>query len=57
MTATTRSFGYPESTRGQMEVYAQRVGSSQAVDIGFVDLGPSIIDVPKPGCWHLTLRR
>jgi hypothetical protein len=40
---------------GQIEVYAQLVGSSQVVDIGLVDLGPSIIDVPKPGCWHLTL--
>jgi hypothetical protein len=25
------------------------------MDIGFVDLDPSTIDVPKPGCWHLTL--
>jgi hypothetical protein len=41
---------------GQMEVYAQLVGSSQAVDIGFVDVGPSIIDMPKPGCWHLALK-
>jgi hypothetical protein len=40
---------------GQMEVYAQLVGSSQVVDIGFVQVGPSIIDMPKPGCWHLTL--
>ena len=40
---------------GQMEVHAQLVGSSQVVDVGFVDVGPSIIDVPKPGCWHLTL--
>lgn len=40
---------------GEMEVYAQRVGSSQVVHIGFVDIGPSIIDLPKPGCWHLTL--
>jgi hypothetical protein len=40
---------------GQIEVYAQLVGSSQVVDIGYIPVGPSIIDVPKPGCWHLTL--
>lgn len=40
---------------GQMQVNAQLVGSSQVVDIGYVDIGPSIVDMPKPGCWHLTL--
>jgi hypothetical protein len=40
---------------GQMEVRAQLVGSAQVVDVGSVDIGPSIIDLPKPGCWHLTL--
>ena len=40
---------------GQMEVHAQLVGSPQVVNLGLVDVGPSIIDVPKPGCWHLTL--
>jgi hypothetical protein len=40
---------------GQMEVYAQLVGSAQVVHIGYVAIGPSIIDLPKPGCWHLTL--
>jgi len=40
---------------GQMEIHAQLVGTSQVVDIGFVDVGPSYVNMPTPGCWHLTL--
>jgi hypothetical protein len=40
---------------GQMEAHAQLVGSAQVVDIGLVPVGPSYVDMPAPGCWHLTL--
>jgi hypothetical protein len=41
---------------GQMEVKAQLVGSARVVDVGLVPVGPSYVDMPTPGCWHLTLR-
>ncbi|HKE63312.1 MAG TPA: hypothetical protein VKB59_01540 [Micromonosporaceae bacterium] len=40
---------------GQMDIAAQLVGTSQVVDVGFVDVGPSYVNMPTPGCWHLTL--
>lgn len=38
-----------------MTVDAQLVGTSQVVRLGDVSVGPSYVDVPQPGCWHMTL--
>jgi len=38
-----------------MTVDARLVGTSQVVHLGGVPVGPSIVDMPKAGCWHLTL--
>jgi hypothetical protein len=38
-----------------MTIDAQFVGTSQVVHLGGVPVGPSIVDMPKAGCWHLTL--
>jgi len=38
-----------------MTVDAQLVGTSQIVHLGDVPVGPSIVDMPTAGCWHMTL--
>jgi len=38
-----------------MTVDAQLVGSTERVSLGDVPVGPSIVDLPDAGCWHLTL--
>jgi len=38
-----------------MTVDAQLAGTSQIVRLGAVPVGPSIVDMPKAGCWHMTL--
>src|SRR5262249_47574029 len=44
------------SKAGQaMTVDAQLVGTPQVVHLGAVPVGPSFVDVPTAGCWHLTL--
>ena len=40
---------------GPMTIDAQRVGSTELVHLGHVPIGPSYVDVPRAGCWHLTL--
>ncbi len=38
-----------------MTIDAQLVGTSQVVKLGGVPVGPSFVDMPKAGCWHMTL--
>src|SRR5262249_16353254 len=38
-----------------MTVDAQLVGSAQIVHLGDVPVGPSIVDGPTDGCWHMTM--
>jgi hypothetical protein len=40
---------------GPMTIDAQRVGSNERVQLGHVPIGPSYVNVPHAGCWHLTL--
>ena len=44
-----------DPTVGPMTIDAQLVGSNERVQIGHVPIGPSHVDVPHAGCWHLTL--
>jgi hypothetical protein len=44
-----------DPTVGPMTIDAQRVGSNERVQLGHVPIGPSYVDVPHAGCWHLTL--
>lgn len=61
--------GTPGSTKGQnkilwvarapavgpMTIDAELVGSTERVQLGHVPIGPSNVDVPRAGCWHLIL--
>ena len=40
---------------GGLTVDAHLVGTPEAVEIGEIFLGRSFVNVPKPGCWRLTL--
>jgi hypothetical protein len=40
---------------GGLTVDAHLVGTPEAVEIGEIFLGRSLVNVPKPGCWRLTL--
>ena len=43
-------------TQGGFKIEAQRVGTGETTSIEDVDPpGPSIIDLPQPGCWRLSL--
>jgi hypothetical protein len=44
-----------DPTVGPMTIDAQLVGSDEGVQLGHVPIGPSYVDVPHAGCWHLTL--
>ena len=44
-----------DPSAGALTVDAHLVGTSENVDIGDISFGPSYVDVPKPGCWRLTL--
>jgi hypothetical protein len=44
-----------DSTVGPMTIDAELVGSTELVHLGQVPIGPSYVDVPNAGCWHLTL--
>lgn len=44
-----------DSSAGALTVDAHLVGTSENVAIGDISFGPSYVDVPKPGCWRLTL--
>jgi hypothetical protein len=44
-----------DPTIGPMTVDAQLVGSTDHVNLGPVPIGPSYVDVPRAGCWRLTL--
>jgi hypothetical protein len=41
---------------GALSVQGHLIGTSENVDIGDISsFGPSLVDVPKPGCWRFTL--
>ncbi|HKE64958.1 MAG TPA: hypothetical protein VKB59_09975 [Micromonosporaceae bacterium] len=44
-----------DPSAGELTVDARLVGTSQNADVGDISFGPSIVDVPKPGCWRMTL--
>jgi hypothetical protein len=44
-----------EPAVGPMTIDAELVGSTERVDLGPVPIGPSYVNVPQAGCWHLTL--
>ena len=44
-----------DSTAGAMTIDAELVGSTERVYLGAVPIGPSYVNVPQAGCWHLTL--
>jgi hypothetical protein len=47
---------YSGHSRGAMDVDGARLDAPGRFHQSFAALGPSIIDVPSPGCWHVTLR-
>src|SRR5882757_8003585 len=44
-----------DSTAGAMTIDAELVGRTERVYLGPVPIGPSYVNVPQAGCWHLTL--
>jgi hypothetical protein len=47
----------PNSPAGPLTISAQREGTSEIVTREVPNgPGPSTVDLPGPGCWHLTLR-
>jgi hypothetical protein len=48
---------FPPTTGDTLHISATRAGTSEKVERQ-VDggPGPSIVDLPAPGCWHLSLR-
>jgi hypothetical protein len=44
-----------DPSAGALTVDAHLVGTSENADIGDISFGPPYVDVPKPGCWRLTL--
>ena len=45
-----------DPSAGELTVTAHLVGTNDNVDIGDISFGPSIVDVPKSGCWRFTLQ-
>jgi hypothetical protein len=44
-----------DPSAGELTVDAHLVGTSENADVGDISFGPSIVDVPKAGCWRMTL--
>jgi hypothetical protein len=46
---------YRKRSRGPMIIHGQRLDVPGRFRQAFATLGPSVINVPSSGCWHLTL--
>jgi hypothetical protein len=45
-----------ETTGLPLRIDAVRAGTTTHVHRNLAGVGPSIVDLPQPGCWHLVLR-